>query len=199
MKKGTPFQWDAKCSTAFQKVEEYLMSPLVLAAPTQGKPLILYVASQEHCMGALLAHENEECKENTIYYLSCRMTPDELNYSPIEKFCLALIFAIQKLKHYFQAHTVHLISKANPIKYVMSKPMLSDQLVRWYVQLQQFEIIYVPQKAVKGQILDDFLVDHPLPAERELCDDLPYEDVMSVEIRCPWKMHCDDMLPYSFN
>ncbi|XP_049385573.1 uncharacterized protein LOC125849530 [Solanum stenotomum] len=44
------------------------------------------------------------------------MTPNELNYSPIEKLCLALVFSIQKMKHYFQAHVVRLISRANPIK-----------------------------------------------------------------------------------
>nr|XP_027090348.1 uncharacterized protein LOC113711380 [Coffea arabica] len=119
------------------------------------------------------------------------MTPNELNYSPIEKLCLALIFAIQKLKHYFQAHSVRLISRANPIKYVMSRPVLSDRLARWYLQLQQFEIIYVPQKAVKGQVLADFLADHPIPPEWELSDDLPDEDVLLIEIRPPWKMYFD--------
>ncbi|GAA0183586.1 hypothetical protein LIER_30969 [Lithospermum erythrorhizon] len=145
------------------------------------------------------------------------MIPNELNYSPIEKLCLALVFAIQKLKYYFQVHTVHQISKANPIKYVMSKLVLSDRLASWYLQLQQFEIIYVPQKAIKGQILADFLAEHPLPAEWELSDDLPDEDVMKIEIRPPWTMYFDgaahqesvgtrvvfitpqqDMLSYSF-
>ncbi|GAA0161470.1 hypothetical protein LIER_17780 [Lithospermum erythrorhizon] len=141
MKKGAPFQWDTKCSVAFQKVKEYMMSPPVLAVPIQGKPLMLYVAAQEQSVGALLEQENEEGKEKALYYLSRQMTPNELNYSPIEKLCLALIFAIQKLKHYFQAHTVHLKAKANPIKYVMSKSVLSDRLARWYLELQQFEII----------------------------------------------------------
>jgi len=36
--------------------------------------------------------------------LSRTMTPNELNYSPTEKLCLALVFSIQKMKHYFQAH-----------------------------------------------------------------------------------------------
>ncbi|GAA0139576.1 hypothetical protein LIER_01093 [Lithospermum erythrorhizon] len=36
----------------------------VLAAPTQGKPLIFYVAAQVQLVGVLLAHENEEGKEN---------------------------------------------------------------------------------------------------------------------------------------
>nr|XP_027083523.1 uncharacterized protein LOC113705814 [Coffea arabica] len=107
----------------------YLMNPPVLAAPVPGKPLILYISAQERSVGALLAQENDEGKEHALYYLSRMMTPNELDYSPIEKLCLALIFVIQKLKHYFQAHTIRLISKSNPIKYVMAKPWeLTDEL-----------------------------------------------------------------------
>ncbi|XP_057803083.1 uncharacterized protein LOC131018370 [Salvia miltiorrhiza] len=191
MKKGIPFEWNESCSTAFNSIKAYLMKPPVLAAPVAGRPLILYIAAQERSMGALLAQDNESGKENALYYLSRTMTPNELNYSPIEKLCLALIFSIQKLKHYFQAHTVRLISKANPLKYVMSRPVLSDRLARWYLQLQQFEIVYVPQKAVKGQVLADFLADHPIPAEWELTDDLPDEDALVIEISPPWTMYID--------
>ncbi|KAL0421192.1 UNVERIFIED_CONTAM: hypothetical protein Slati_3142100 [Sesamum latifolium] len=88
----------------------------VLVAPVHGRPLILYVAAQERSVGILLAQKNDEGKENALYYLSRTMTPNELKYSPIEKLCLALIFAIQKLKHYFQSHSIHLVSKANPLK-----------------------------------------------------------------------------------
>ncbi|XP_075074360.1 uncharacterized protein LOC142161965 [Nicotiana tabacum] len=80
-----------------------LKSLQVLAALVPGKPLILYI----------LAHER-------------MMTPNELKYSPIEKLCLTLVFSIQKLKHYFQAYVVRLVSRANPIKFVMSKPVLND-------------------------------------------------------------------------
>ncbi|KAL0434372.1 UNVERIFIED_CONTAM: Polyprotein P3 [Sesamum latifolium] len=123
MKKDVPFEWDEACDKAFKK----------------------------RSVGILLAQKNDEGKENSLYYLSRTMTPNELKYSPIEKLCLALIFAIQKLKHYFQSHSIHLVSKANPLKYVMTKPVLSDRLARWYLQLQQFEITYVPQKAIKGK------------------------------------------------
>ncbi|GAA0162690.1 hypothetical protein LIER_39458 [Lithospermum erythrorhizon] len=95
MKKGTPFQWDAECSTTFQKVKDYLMSPPVIAASIQGKPLILYVVAQEESVGALLAQKNEEGKMNALNYHSRRITPNELDYSPIEKLCVDLIFAIQ--------------------------------------------------------------------------------------------------------
>ena len=87
----------------------------VLATPIPGKPLILYIAAQERLVGALLAQENSEGKENSLYYLSRMMAPNELKYSPIEKLCLALAFSIQNMKHYFQAHVVRLVSRENPI------------------------------------------------------------------------------------
>ncbi|XP_073046056.1 uncharacterized protein [Primulina eburnea] len=74
----------------------------------------------------------------------------------------------------------------------MSRPVLSDRLARWYLQLQQFEIIYIPQKAVKGQALADFLADHPIPADWELSNDFPDEDVFVIEVALPWKMYFDE-------
>ncbi|KAL0291992.1 UNVERIFIED_CONTAM: hypothetical protein Scaly_2610400 [Sesamum calycinum] len=139
----------------------------------------------ERSVGILLARRNDEGKKNALYYLSRTMTPNELKYSPIEKLCLTLIFSIQKLKHYFQSHSIHLVSKANPLKYVMAKLVLLDRLARWYLQMQQFEITYVPQKAVKGQVLANFLVNHPIPAEWELSNDLPNEDVLVIEVTPP--------------
>nr|XP_033517156.1 uncharacterized protein LOC117281427 [Nicotiana tomentosiformis] len=162
-----------------------------MAAPIPGKLLILYIAAQERSVRALLAQENGESKENSLYYLSRMMTPNELKHSPIEKLCLVLVFAIQKLKHYFQAHVICLVSKANPIKFVMSKPVLNDRLARWYLQFQQFEIVYIPQKVVKGQTLADFLADHPIPDDWELTDELPDEDAMVIKVQPPWKMYFD--------
>ncbi|KAL0325218.1 UNVERIFIED_CONTAM: hypothetical protein Sradi_5091100 [Sesamum radiatum] len=217
MKKDVPFQRDETCDKAFKSIKSYLMKPPVLVAPVPGRPLILYVAAQERSIGILFAQKNDEGKENALYYLSRTMAQNELKYPPIEKLCLALIFSIQKLKHYFQSHSIHLVSKGNPLKYVMTKPVLSDRLARWYLQLQQFEITYAPQKAVKGQVLADFLADHPMPAEWELSDDLPDEDVLMIEVTPPWKMYLmeppikmgagigvvfvtseEEVLPYSF-
>ncbi|KAL0394750.1 UNVERIFIED_CONTAM: hypothetical protein Slati_4441200 [Sesamum latifolium] len=103
MKKDVPFEWDEACDKAFKSIKSYLMKPPVLVAPVHGRPLILYVVVQERSIGILLAQKNDEGKENALYNLSRTMTLNELKYSPIEKLYLALIFAILKLKHYFQS------------------------------------------------------------------------------------------------
>ena len=56
---------------------------------------------------------------------------------------------------------------------------------------QEFEIAYVPQKAIKGKALANFLADHPIPADWELSDDFPDEDVLYTEVLPPWMMFFD--------
>ena len=118
----------------------------MLGAPIPGKPLRLYIAAQEQSLGALCVQENEEGKEVVLYYLSRTLVGTELKYSPIEKMCLSLIFSIQKLKHYMQAYTIQVIFKADPIKYILSRPILNGRLAKWAIILKQYDLVYVPQK-----------------------------------------------------
>ncbi|XP_019258426.1 PREDICTED: uncharacterized protein LOC109236684 [Nicotiana attenuata] len=115
----------------------------------------------------------------------------EMNYTPVEKICLALLYAIKKLRHYFEAYTIKLISRADPVKFVMTRPVLFGCLERWSILFNQYEITYTPQKAVKGQALANFLADHPLSVEWELSDEFPDKDVLFIEEFPPWTMFFD--------
>ena len=72
--------------------------------------------------------------------------------------------------------------EGGPSKYILSRPVIFGQLAKWSVAFQEFEIVYVLQKAIKGQALANFLADHPIPADWELSDDFPNEDVLYTEI-----------------
>ncbi|KAA0032813.1 uncharacterized protein E5676_scaffold575G00380 [Cucumis melo var. makuwa] len=191
MRKGENFVWDEACQNAFDSIKKYLLNPPILGAPVPGKPLILYIAAQERSLGALLAQEKEKGKEHALYYLSKTLVGAEVNYSPIEKMCLALFFAIDKLRHYMQAFTVHLVAKADPINYVLSRLIISGRLAKWAIILQQYNIVYISQKAIKGQALADFLADHPIPSDSKLCEDLPDDEVFLTEVVEPWTMYFD--------
>ena len=90
-----------------------------------------------------------------------------------------------------QAHVIHLVAKIDPVKYVLSRSIMSSRLANWAMAFQEFEIAYVSQKAIKGQALANFLANHPIPADWELSDDLPDEDVLSTEVLPPWMMFFD--------
>jgi len=100
MKKGVSFVWDQACQEAYEDIKRYLTKPPVLVAPTSGKPFLLYVKAMDHSLGALLAQKDDNGREQAIYYLSRTLIGAESRYNPIEKECLALVFAIQKTRHY---------------------------------------------------------------------------------------------------
>jgi RNase H-like domain found in reverse transcriptase len=95
-------------------------------------------------LGALLAQENQDSNQIVLYYLSRMMVGAEHGYSPIEKHCLALIFAVKMLRHYMLAHKIILISKVDPLKYLMTRPMLTGRLAKWAIILIEFDITYMP-------------------------------------------------------
>ncbi|MCH2901951.1 hypothetical protein K3V98_14790, partial [Listeria monocytogenes] len=68
--------------------------------------LILYITTTLIALGALLAQLDDACKEMAIYYISHTLVGYELNYTPMEKACLAMVFFTQKLRHYMLSHTV---------------------------------------------------------------------------------------------
>ena len=90
-----------------------------------------------------------------------------------------------------QAHIIHLVAKIDPVKYVLSRVIMSGQLAKWAMAFQEFEIAYVSEKTIKGQALANFLADHPIPADWELSDDFLDEDVLYTEVLPPWMMFFD--------
>ena len=61
--------------------------------PIARKPLILYISTMDIALGALLAQEDQNNKEQAIYYISRMLVSFETKYSIIEKACLAVVFA----------------------------------------------------------------------------------------------------------
>ncbi|GKA34127.1 reverse transcriptase domain-containing protein [Tanacetum coccineum] len=78
----------------------------------------------------------------------------------MEKLVLSLVFAAKRLRRYFQAHPIVVITD-QPINQIMSRPDVARRLQKWSVMLGEHNITYLPWTSVKGQILADFLVEKP--------------------------------------
>ncbi|GKC60707.1 reverse transcriptase domain-containing protein [Tanacetum coccineum] len=76
----------------------------------------------------------------------------------MEKLALALVHAAKRLRRYFQAHPIKVITD-NPIRKVLNNLGASGRLAKWAVELGAYGITYVPRVAVKGQDLADVLAD----------------------------------------
>ena len=81
----------------------------------------------------------------------------ETRYVMIERYCLALVWATHRLRHYMTEYSVHLISHLDPLRYLFDIPALVGRLMRWLVLLTEFDIHYITQKSVRGSIVADHL------------------------------------------
>jgi ribonuclease HI len=126
-----------------------------------GKPLQLYLASNSQAIGALIAQEDGSGVEQPVYYVSRALKDAESRYSGAERSCLALIYASQKLRHYFLAHKVQLMTKSHPIRSLLQRPVLSGRLAQWLLQLSQYEIITETPTAIKSQAIANLLAQFP--------------------------------------
>nr|AAM74447.1 Putative retroelement [Oryza sativa Japonica Group] len=140
-------------------IKEYLSSPPVLIPSQKGIPFRLYLSAGEKSIGSVLIQEIEG-KERAVFYLSRRLLDAETRYSPVEKLCLCLYFSCTKLRHYLLSNECTVICKANVIKYMLSAPILKGRIGKWIFSLTEFDLRYESPKAIKGQAIADFIVDH---------------------------------------
>ena len=116
--------WTAEHQTTFEGIKAYLAKPPVLMPQTGDQPLKLYIAAAEDLLGVFLAQDNEEGKEQAVYYLSRFLNSYECKYSAVEKLCIALYFAVMKLRYYLLPTSVLVIETTDLVKYMLCRPML---------------------------------------------------------------------------
>ncbi|KAG8481511.1 hypothetical protein CXB51_026366 [Gossypium anomalum] len=194
LRKHNQGTWDEECQNAFEKVKQYLLDAPVLSPPSLDKPLILYLSVFSNSMGCVLGrHDESRKKEKAIYYLSKKFTDCEMRYSPIEKLCCALIWTTRRLRQYMLYHTTWLISKLDPLKYMMESTALNGRMARWQILLSEFDIVYVSQKAIKGSAIADFLASRALQDYEPLNFDFPNEELMCIAMieDSLWKLNFD--------
>ena len=76
----------------------------------------------------------------------------------MEKLILALVTTFRKLRPYFQAHTIE-VQTEYLMKQILHKLETSRRLIKWAIELSEFDIRYKPRIAIKGQILADFIME----------------------------------------
>ena len=104
LKKGQSFEWEETQQTAFKRLQQIIMNLPTVQASIWKKPLMLYLATNSYAIGALIAYEDEGGIEQPVYYISRALKDTETHYPRAERTCLAIVYASQRLRHYFLAY-----------------------------------------------------------------------------------------------
>ena len=103
------FEWMDECQKTFQDLKIYLTTAPLLSFSMLGKELYLYLAVTPYVVSSALIRE-EERVQKPVYYTSKVLKGAEGWYSLMKKLAFALITASRKLRHYFQAHVINVIT-----------------------------------------------------------------------------------------
>nr|XP_025616862.1 uncharacterized protein LOC112709181 [Arachis hypogaea] len=163
IKKKNKFEWNDDCERAFSKLKTTLSQPPILQKPLQGEDLFLYLSVTDWAISSALVTERNNV-QHPVYFVSKTLQHAELNYPRIEKLALALIFSVRRLRPYFQSHVIH-VRTNQPLRQVLHKPKLAGRLIKWAVELSEFDIRYQSRGPIKSQFLADFIAELTIPSE----------------------------------
>src|SRR2546430_7134398 len=77
------------------------------------------------------------------------------------------------MQHYLVGQTVHVNSKVNPLRLLMTKiSSLNGWLAKWAILLSQYDMHFLPQKAIKGQAIANFIAETPASGPEKLYEDI---------------------------
>ncbi|GKB85076.1 reverse transcriptase domain-containing protein [Tanacetum coccineum] len=157
--KNSDFLWMEEAKAALRQMKEHLAKLPMLIAPEEQEELIVYQAASKESVSAVLMTERK-ARQMPIYFVSRALRGPEVNYTAMEKLVLALVHASKRLRRYFQAHPIIVITE-QPIKNILSNPDVAGRMLKWSIQLGEFGIHYRPRVSVKGQVLANIIVERP--------------------------------------
>ncbi|KAM1710970.1 hypothetical protein COP1_001282 [Malus domestica] len=155
--------WTDECVKAFKNLKYYMSKALLLSKPEIGDTLIIYLSVSASAVSSILIR-NDGNVERPVYYASKALQDAETRYSNIEKLALALVMFARKLRPYFQAHSIIMLTNHH-LRQILQSPDTSGRMIKWAIALGEFDISYQPKPAEKGQVVADFIADFTYPVD----------------------------------
>ena len=160
------FEWTKECATAFQQLKDYLARPPIMSSPEPDEVFFAYIAMAPYAVSLVLIWV--DCGvQRPVYYVSKSLHEAKVCYLPLEKAILAVVLGTRKLPHYFQAHTVVVLTQL-PLKTILRSANYTGRVAKWGTILRAFNIKYMPRTSIKGQVLVDLVAKFTKPPIEEL-------------------------------
>ena len=193
MNKWKCFEWTEKCAQAFQQLKKYLSHLPIMSSPKANEVLFAYIVVAPHTMSLVLIRVNGS-RQRPVYYVSKSLHDTKICYLLLEKAILAVVHGTRKLPHYFQAHTVVVLTQL-PLKAILRSANYTRRIAKWGMILGAFDIKYIPHTSIKGEVLADLVVEFAEgPAENESNEHCMGEKsvgLIAAQEPVQWKVYVD--------
>ena len=164
-----------------------------MSSPEPDEVLFAYIAVASYAVSLVLIRVDNGV-QRPVYYVSKSLHEAEVRYLPLEKAILAVVLGTRKLPHYFQAHTVIVLTQL-PLRSVLRSADYTGRIAKWGTILGAFDIKYMPRTSVKGQVLVDLVAKFIEPEADGLLaqgkKDVKLVGSISQPFPPTWEVHVD--------
>jgi hypothetical protein len=163
LKKHERFSWTVEAQEALDKLKATFTHAPILTPPQDSEPLYLYVAATTQVVSAVIVVERTEeghalLVQRPVYYISEVLSETKARCPQIYKLLYAVVLARHKLRHYFEAHPITVVSSF-PLGEIIRNLNAAGRIAKWSVELMVETLAYAPRKAIKSQIHADFVAE----------------------------------------
>jgi ribonuclease HI len=170
LRKAECFAWTLEAEEALGNLKALLTNAPILVPPAAGEALLIYVAATTQVVSATIVVERREeghalPVQRPVYFINEVLSETKIRYPQIQKLLYAVILTRRKLRHYFESHPVTVVSSF-PLWEIIQSREASGRIAKWAVEIMGETISFAPRKAIKSQVLADFVaewVDTQLP------------------------------------
>ncbi|KAM1830372.1 hypothetical protein ACFX14_023077 [Malus domestica] len=155
--------WTDECAEAFKNLKNYMSKAHLLSKLEVGDTLIIYLSVSTSTVSSVLIRKDGNV-ERPVYYANKALQDAEIRFSNIEKLVLALVMSARKLRPYFQAHSIIVLTNHH-LRQILQSPNTSRRMIKWVITLGEFDISYQPKPAEKDQAVADFIADFTYPVD----------------------------------
>ena len=159
-----------------------MVTASILVFPDWKKIFHVHVHASLIALGVILAQPGDKNIDHLVAFASRKLSSAERNYTTIEREGLAMVYVLQKFRHYLLGSHFKMFTDHSTLKYLVNKLVLRRKICRWLLLFQEydFEIKVKPCRLNAGPDHLSRVESGEEPISLEDC--LPDAQVFSIQI-----------------
>ena len=122
------FEWTEECALAFKRLKEYISQPPIMSSLEVNEVMFAYIVVAPYAVCLVLVRVNSGIQK-PIYYVRKSLHEAKVRYLPLEKAILEVVHATRKLSHYFQEHTIVVLTQL-PLKALLQSTNYTGRIAK---------------------------------------------------------------------
>ena len=100
LKRDAKYEWTEECQKSLDILKEKMVTTPIMVFPNWKRPFHVHVDASSIALGIILAQPGDGGINPPIAFARRKLSSTKRNYTTIEREGLAMVYALQKFKHY---------------------------------------------------------------------------------------------------